>query len=119
MFTTKAIILLFWLPLNSSNWPCQQARMLYKNDYTTLNYLTGIADTSYIELQEPGLHKMIRPDISNSIFFNQYKTDSLKLVNSRALVDFSYKPKINLLADGGYNSDFERTPIKTLGQHWF
>jgi outer membrane protein TolC len=31
-------------------------------------------------------------------------------VNSRTLVDFSYKPKINLLADGGYNSDFLSGP---------
>jgi outer membrane protein TolC len=58
---------------------------------------------------------MIKADISNSIFFSQYKLDSLKLVNSKTLVDFTYKPKINLLADGGYNSDFASQPYKNWG----
>ncbi|WP_431198979.1 TolC family protein [Mucilaginibacter sp. P25] len=102
--------LTFLVTLKQQELTLSQARLQYKNDYTTLNYLTGIADTSYIELQDPGIQKTIRADISNSIFFNQYKTDSLKLVNSRSLVDFSYKPKINLLADGGYNSDFLSGP---------
>ena len=102
--------LTFLVTLKQQELTLSQARLQYRNDYTTLNYLTGIADTSYIELQDPGIQKTFRADISNSIFFNQYKTDSLKLVNSRALVDFSYKPKINLLADGGYNSDFLSGP---------
>lgn len=37
------------------------------------------------------------------------------MVNSRSLVDFAYKPKINLLADGGYNSDFMSQPYKNFG----
>lgn len=107
--------LTFLVTLKQQQLTLQQSRMLYKNDYATLNYLTGVADTTYAELQEPGLHKMIRADISNSIFFGQYKLDSLKLVNSKALVDFTYKPKINLLADGGYNSDFASQPYKNFG----
>ncbi|WP_184541883.1 TolC family protein [Mucilaginibacter sp. FT3.2] len=107
--------LTFLVTLKQQQLTLQQSRMLYKNDYATLNYLTGVADTTYAELQEPGLHKMIRTDISNSIFFGQYKLDSLKLVNSKTLVDFTYKPKINLLADGGYNSDFASQPYKNFG----
>lgn len=107
--------LTFLVTLKQQQLALQQSRMQYKNDYATLNYLTGIADTSYVDLQEPGIQKTIKADISNSIFFNQYKLDSLKLVNSRTLVDFSYKPKINLLADGGYNSDFASQPYKNWG----
>jgi outer membrane protein TolC len=107
--------LTFLVTLKQQQLALQQSRMLYKNDFATLNYLTGVADTSYAELQEPGLHKMIRPDINSSIFFNQYKIDSMKLVNSKTLVDFTYKPKINLLADGGYNSDFASQPYKNWG----
>lgn len=92
-----------------------QSRLQYKNDYTTLNYLAGIADTSMIELQEPVIQQAMRPDIDNSIFFRQYKIDSLKLINSRQLIDFSYKPKANLLADGGYNSDFMGQAYKNFG----
>jgi len=92
-----------------------QSRLLYKNDYTTLNYLAGIADTSMIQLAEPGIQKAMLPDPATSIFFRQYHLDSLKLVNSRDLVDFSYKPKISLNADGGYNSDFMGQAYKNLG----
>jgi len=91
------------------------SRQLYKNDYTTLNYLAGIADTTMIELQEPMIQKPILPDPETSIFFRQYKLDSLKLVNGRQLVDFSYKPKISLTADGGYNSDFMGQAYKNFG----
>jgi outer membrane protein TolC len=107
--------LTFLVTLKQQQLALLQARMQYKNDYATLNYLTGIADTSYMELQTPGLQKTIKADIGNSIFFGQYKLDSLKLVNSRTLVDFAYKPKINLLADGGYNSDFASQPYKNWG----
>ncbi len=107
--------LTFLVTLKQQQLALRQWRMQYKNDYATLNYLTGIADTSYIELQQPGIQKTVRPDIGNSIFFGQYKLDSLKLVNSRTLVDFAYKPKINLLADGGYNSDFAAQPYKNWG----
>ena len=92
-----------------------QSRLQYKNDYTTLNYLAGIADTSMIELQEPVIQQAVRPEIDNSIFFRQYKIDSLKLINSRQLIDFNYKPKANLLADGGYNSDFMGQAYKNFG----
>jgi outer membrane protein TolC len=107
--------LTFLVTLKQQQLALLQSRMQYKNDYATLNYLTGIADTSYMELQAPGLQKTIKTDIGNSIFFGQYKLDSLKLVNSRTLVDFAYKPKINLLADGGYNSDFASQPYKNWG----
>jgi outer membrane protein TolC len=92
-----------------------QSRLLYKNDYTTLNYLAGIADTSMIELQEPAIQQAMLPAPDTSIFFRQYKLDSMKLINGRQLVDFSYKPKINLTADGGYNSDFMGQAYKNFG----
>ncbi|WP_183557275.1 TolC family protein [Mucilaginibacter sp. SP1R1] len=107
--------LTFLVTLKQQQLQLLQSRMQYKNDYATLNYLAGVADTSYMELQEPGIQKTYTPDVNNSIFFNQYKLDSLKLANSKTLVNFAYKPKINLLADGGYNSDFASQPYKNFG----
>ena len=107
--------LTFIVTLKQQQLQLLQSRMQYKNDYAILNYLAGVADTSYIELKEPGIQKTFTPDADNSIFFSQYKLDSLKLVNSRSLIDFAYKPKINLLADGGYNSDFMSQPYKNFG----
>lgn len=107
--------LTFLVTLKQAQLTLLQSRQQYKNDYTTLNYLAGVADTSMIELQEPALQLPLLPDADNSIFFKQYKIDSLKLVNSRQQIDFSYKPKINLLADGGYNSDFMGQAYKNFG----
>ena len=107
--------LTFLVTLKQQQLQLLQARLLYKNDYSTLNYLAGVADTSMIELAEPVIQKPILPDQTTSIFFRQYKLDSLKLVNSRQLVDFSYKPKLSVTADGGYNSDFMGQAYKNFG----
>ena len=92
-----------------------QARLQYKNDYTTLNYLSGIADTSLVELADPDLQRTLPADVNSSIFFTKYKIDSLRLVNNRKLLDLSYKPKANVFADGGYNTDFSYQPYKNFG----
>jgi len=107
--------LTFLVTLKQQQLALAQSRLQYKNDYTTLNYLAGIADTSMIELQEPNIQRAILPDAGSSIFFAQYKLDSLKLVNNRQLVDFSYKPKASIMADGGYNSDFMGQAYKNFG----
>ncbi|HTE02347.1 MAG TPA: TolC family protein [Mucilaginibacter sp.] len=103
--------LTFLVTLKQQQLQLSQARLQYKNDYATLNYLAGIADTTITDLAEPALQRVILPDVSNSIYFTQYKLDSLKLMNSRQQVGYSYKPKANVFADGGYNSDF-------MGQAW-
>jgi outer membrane protein TolC len=107
--------LTFLVTLKQQQLALLQSRLQYKNDYTTLNYLAGIADTAMVELSDPAIQPAPLPDAANSIFFQQYRLDSLKLVNNKDLVDFSYKPKINLVADGGYNSDFMGQAYRNFG----
>jgi len=107
--------LTFLVTLKQQQLQVLQARLTYKNDYTTLNYLSGIADTSMIELADPGIQRTIRIDPNTSIFVSKYRIDSLRLVNERKLLDFTYKPKINVFADGGYNTDFSYQPYKNFG----
>jgi outer membrane protein TolC len=106
--------LAFLVTLKQQELQLLQARLQYKNDFATLNYLAGIADTSAAELIEPDIQRGIKTDISNSIFFKQYKLDSLRIRNGRTLVDYSYRPKANVFADGGYNTDFVQ-PAKNFG----
>ncbi|MFB9843118.1 TolC family protein [Mucilaginibacter ginsenosidivorans] len=105
--------LTFLVTLKQQELQLSQARLQYKNDYATLNYLSGVADTTTADsLVYPGLQRMIAlPDNRSSIYFAQYKLDSLRIVNSHQQLDYSYKPKTNIFADGGYNSDF-------MGQAW-
>lgn len=103
--------LTFLVTLQQQQLALSQSRALYKNDYATLNYLSGIADTSAMPLDTPSIQKLSPHTPDGSIYFRQYHLDSLKIVNSKQLIDFSYKPKLNALADAGYESDF-------MGQAW-
>jgi outer membrane protein TolC len=92
-----------------------QARQQYQNECATLNYLSGIADTSFVELSTPLLDSTLLPQLENTVFYHQFEVDSLKLRNSDAQIDLSYKPKINLYADGGYISSLMYQPYKNFG----
>lgn len=93
----------------------QQARSQYKTDLYTLNYLAGITDTSFHFLQEPQLNVLEKEDVRTSVFFQQYRNDSLRLANNKALIDFSYKPRIGFYTDGGFNSTLIGPAYKHFG----
>lgn len=93
----------------------RQLAIQFQNDLATLNYLSGIVDTTTAPLADPAIVIDRLPDFNQSVFFQKFSIDSLQLANSRSLVDFSYKPKINLFADAGYNSSFVLQPYKNFG----
>src|SRR5579872_7022184 len=93
----------------------RQLEIQFRNDHGTLNYLCGIVDTSATPLAAPVIELQQMPDIANSIFFRQFALDSLKLRNSRSLIDFGYRPKANLYADGGFSSSLMYEPYKNWG----
>ena len=107
--------LTFLVTLKAQQLQLLQATLQYKNDYGTLNYLAGIADTTKIELTEPVLNKSLTTEIANSIFFRKFQLDSFRYLNNRKLVDFSYRPRANIFADGGYNTDFSYLPYRNFG----
>ncbi len=93
----------------------RQLDIQFRNDHGTLNYLCGIVDTAATILDDPQVRLQDLPDIGNSVFFRQFHLDSLKLRNSRSLVDYSYRPKASLYADGGYSSSFAYQGYKNFG----
>lgn len=107
--------LAFLVTLQQQELQVKQQSIQYRYDVATLNYLSGINDTAAVELQDPLLATTILPDINNSAFIRQYEIDSLKLKNSRALIDMAYRPKLNIFADAGYNSSLTVTPYKNIG----
>jgi outer membrane protein TolC len=107
--------LTFLVTLKQQQLQVSLARAQFKNDYATLNYMAGIADTTTMELDSPAIAVTYHLDINTSIFFRQYHLDSLKLINGRELIDYTYKPKISALADAGYESDFMGQPYKNFG----
>jgi outer membrane protein TolC len=93
----------------------RQLDIQFHNDYATLNYLAGIVDTSAVNLDEPLLETINLPGPDQSVFFQKYAIDSLILVHNRILIDYSYKPKLNVYANGGYMSSFEYQGYKNFG----
>jgi outer membrane protein TolC len=92
-----------------------QAQILYNADYLTLNYLAGIADTTIEILEEPNFVDSIPHDFYNSVFYQRYKTDSLRIAHERRIIDYSYRPVVGAFSDAGYNSSLQLMPYKNLG----
>ncbi len=80
----------------------KQAFIQYKNDLALLNLLSGIMDTTTVELLKPDLKLAAQPEIQQSPFLLQSKIDSLKNSNAKNLVDLNYRPKLEAFADAGF-----------------
>lgn len=87
----------------------------YKNSYRSLNYLCGIADTTTQALADPSLKLEKLPELQNSLFYQQFVTDSLNLVIGDKQIDISYQPKLNLFGEAGFNSSLVYQPWKNFG----
>jgi len=92
-----------------------QSQIQYNTDFLTLNYLAGIVDTSIHRIEEPKLVDSMNHDFYNSVFYQRYVNDSLRIVNERRLINYSYRPGINAFTDGGFNSSLKNTPYKNIG----
>ncbi|UAY51255.1 TolC family protein [Ferruginibacter albus] len=105
----------FLVTLQQQQLQLKQLVIQFKNDYATLNYLSGINDTSSTALDYPDISLKSLPDVNNSIFFKKFEIDSLRLVNNKAIVTNAYRAKINVFADAGYNSTLAYSAYKNFG----
>jgi outer membrane protein TolC len=81
----------------------------------SLNYICGIFDTTRVTLAEPGIMANQPSNLRNTIFYRQFVTDSLKLSNAARQIEFDYRPRLSVYADGGYLSSLALTPWKNFG----
>jgi outer membrane protein TolC len=92
-----------------------QIKIQYQGSLTQLNALCGNNDTSSVILADPDLTLVTPPEVRNTLLYQQFITDSLKLYALDKQIDFMYKPKVSLYADAGYNSSLILTPWKNFG----
>ncbi len=111
----QADYLSFLVTLQQQQLTRNQLLVQYKNDYSTLNYLAGIVDTSTSTLAPPDIQVVKDLIYDSSAFFLKYKLDSLRLINERLMIDVGYRPKVSLFADAGYQTTFTITPYKNFG----
>ena len=105
----------FLVTLQQQQLSRSQILVQYKNDYATLNFLTGIVDTITSTIAEPDLEVVKNYITDSSAFLLKYKVDSLRLLNEKALIDVGYRPKVSLFADAGYQTTFYNAPYKNFG----
>ncbi len=110
--------LTFLVTLQQQEIAKNQALLQLQNGIAGLNYLCGIIDTARVSLIEPAVTTPQYPQPEQSVFFQQYRIDSLSLVNKRTLVDFGYKPKLSVFADAGYISSLAASPYKNFGYNF-
>lgn len=87
----------------------------FRNAYRSLNYLCGVADTATHPIAPPALKLEKLPELQNSIFYQQFLTDSLNLVIGAKQIDFSYQPKLNVFGEAGFNTSFAYQPWRNFG----
>ncbi len=107
--------LTFLVTLKQQHLAIAQSRVLYLNDFATLNYLSGLFDTTLTPLDSPRIELAQLPQMSGTIFYRKFTTDSLLLKNAGQQLDLAYKPKVSFSADGGYVSSLTYTPYKNFG----
>nr|WP_232325335.1 TolC family protein [Pedobacter panaciterrae] len=111
----QADYLAFLVTFQQQELQLSQTSIQLKNDFARLNYLSGIVDTNLVALEEPVLAATTLTGLSNSIFMQGYKIDSLKLLNDKKQIDLNYKPQASVYVNGGYNSSFILQPYKNFG----
>ncbi len=107
--------LTFLVTLQQQNLLLSQSRIQFHTDFDSLNYVSGIEDTVAVQLTEPNIQRNPELKPSNSIFFRNYEVDSLRLINSRQLINFSYRPRAAVFANGGYNTGFISPVLNNFG----
>ncbi len=112
--------LTFLVTLQQQELQLKRLKIQFLNDFGTLNYLCGIApennqSTNFAEIPTPNIPLPELPEVRSSIFYRPYIFDSLKIRNSDRQIDFAYKIRGNIFADGGFVSSFSMQPYYNFG----
>lgn len=105
----------FYVSMQQQELTYLQSQIDFENEYLTLNYLAGIVDTVINRVGKPAINDSLQYDFYQSVFYKRFITDSLRIENERALINYSYKPKIGAYADAGYVSSLLYKAYKNVG----
>jgi outer membrane protein TolC len=107
--------LTFLVTLQEHEYQLAQSRSSYRNELTSLYVLCGIEDTTSVSLSDPDISVSRPPDIQNSVFYQMFINDSIRLSIESKQIDFDYKPKISIFSDAGYLSSMYYQPWRNFG----
>ncbi|MCI1640507.1 MAG: TolC family protein [Bacteroidales bacterium] len=118
--TRKAVFkqtdyLSFVVALQQNRLISHQLHAGWLEDYSILNHLSGIADTTLEMLAPPSISAGRILPYGQSIYARSYETDSLELENGAKIINCGYRPGLSLYAESGYSSSFMKSPYKNFG----
>lgn len=87
----------------------------YKNELALLNEICGISDTSFTHLLSPNIQLINYQSFTSSQTYQQFKIDSLLVLNLDQKIDLAYHPKFSVFGDAGYYSTFQLDAQKNFG----
>ncbi|MCW3072277.1 MAG: TolC family protein [Bacteroidetes bacterium] len=91
----------FEIAIQTQEIQLKQLQNQYRADLRQLNFICGISDTAYRVLATPGIEPLLIPKKNNSLFLQQFRIDSIKNNNQRALITMNYRPRLSWFADAG------------------
>jgi outer membrane protein TolC len=103
------------LNIEYSNFLTQQTTFQanYRRDLMDLNILSGIADTTIIQIEPLTISLNHSP--ANSNFLEKYRLDSLNLLAQQKAFELKYKPQLNFFANAGLNAVYAPTIPNRFG----
>lgn len=107
--------LAFYVTMQQQELNYLQTEIQYNSDFLTLNYLSGLIDTTIERIEKPALADPSENSFFNSVFYTRFTTDSLRLANEKELIKYEYKPRIGVYTDAGYYSSLQHLPYKNFG----
>ena len=107
--------LTFKVALQQQHLTAQQAKAQFLNGIGILNYLCGIDDSTWTVLARPIIQDSALLPFEQTIYYQESLLDSVKNKNDADIIHLDYKPKINVFADGGYQSSLVSRPYKNFG----
>jgi len=107
--------LIFLTSLRQQETTIRQLEIQYQNEFATLNYLSGLTDTTAVTLPAPDLQLPPLLPVENTVFYRQYALDSLQIRANDQLIDIPYRPTVSVFGDAGFNSSFQSQGWKNFG----
>lgn len=87
----------------------------YRRDVLELNALSGLADTTLVDLAPLNLTLTAPLDPAQSEFTRRYGLDSLALLAQQTIFDLRYKPQWSVVGNGGLNTSYLPDLPRRLG----
>lgn len=112
---TQTEYLAFNVTLKQRELAHRQLQAQHRNDLSMLNYLSGIVDTAFQHLEKPVINRLDDTSFQNSIYYQSFQIDSRKSANNEQLILQSYRPKLSVFADAGYQSSLTTHAYRNSG----